>query len=141
MRSSFFGVIALACSVAAGSLPAQQLPPAYPANGQSPSQQQTDKSACMSWAQGNATNQATPPPQAGPAVGGGQRAGGTIRGAAAGAAICVGGPGENGGASCAKACPAYMASINDHLNPRFNGILRRRLSVMTVRIHACAKRS
>lgn len=87
MRSSFVRTIALACGIAAGSLSAQQLPVAYPANGQSATQQQTDKSACMSWAQGNTTTQAAPPPQTGPAVGGGQRAGGAVRGAAAGAAI------------------------------------------------------
>jgi hypothetical protein len=66
---------------------AQQLPVAYPANGQSTSQQQTDKSACMSWAQTNAPTQAVPAPESGPAVGGGQRAGGAVRGAAAGAVV------------------------------------------------------
>ncbi|AIF47891.1 glycine zipper domain-containing protein [Dyella japonica] len=71
----------------AGVASAQQLPVAYPANGQDANQQQTDKSACMSWAQTNAPAQATPPPQTGPAVGGGQRVGGAMRGAAAGAVI------------------------------------------------------
>src|SRR5579859_1199391 len=70
-----------------GIASAQQLPVAYPAHGQDANQQQADKSACMSWAQSNAPVQAAPPPQTGPAVGGGQRVGGAMRGAAAGAVI------------------------------------------------------
>lgn len=66
---------------------AQQLPATYPAHGQDAGQQQTDKSACMSWAQSNAPTQAIPPPQTGPAVGGGQRVAGAMRGAAAGAVV------------------------------------------------------
>ncbi|PXV60585.1 Glycine-zipper containing OmpA-like membrane domain-containing protein [Dyella jiangningensis] len=77
--------IALFCL--AGAAQAQQLPVAYPANGQSQEQQQADKSACMSWAQSNAPVQAGPAPQTGPAVGGGQRVGGAMRGAAAGAVV------------------------------------------------------
>lgn len=82
MFGTGIAVALLACSVHA-----QQLPSAYPANGQDANQQQTDKSACTSWAQSNAPAQATPPPQTGPAVGGGQRMGGAVRGAAAGAVI------------------------------------------------------
>lgn len=79
--------IGFALLCVAGAATAQQLPVAYPANGQSSDQQQADKSACMSWAQSNAPTQAAPPPQSGPAVGGGQRVGGAMRGAAAGAVI------------------------------------------------------
>ena len=71
----------------ASAAAAQQLPATYPANGQNANQQQADKSACMSWAQTNAPTQAVPPPQTGPAVGGGQRVAGAARGAAAGAVI------------------------------------------------------
>ena len=53
-----------------------QYPPAYPAKGQSQQQQGDDSTACRSWAQ-----------QTGPAVGGGQRASGAVRGAAAGAVV------------------------------------------------------
>lgn len=77
--------LALACVVTLAN--AQQLPAAYPAKGQNASQQETDKNACVSWAQINAPKQGVPPPQTGPAVGGGQRAAGAVRGAAAGAVI------------------------------------------------------
>jgi hypothetical protein len=79
-----FAIVTLAVSVAAA---AQQPPVAYPAKGQSVDQQATDKSACMSWAQSNTGTQPVPPPQTGPAVGGGQRLAGAARGAAAGAVI------------------------------------------------------
>lgn len=87
MKGSFVWIIALSCSVMIGSVSAQQMPATYPSNGQNADQQQTDKSACMSWAQSNAATQAPPPTQTGPAVGGGQRATGAVRGAAAGAVI------------------------------------------------------
>ncbi|MDR3446616.1 YMGG-like glycine zipper-containing protein [Dyella sp.] len=79
--------LGLAALLVTGTAAAQQLPVAYPANGQSTNQQQTDKNACMSWAQTNAPTQASPAPETGPAVGGGQRAGGAVRGAAAGAVV------------------------------------------------------
>ncbi len=71
---------------------AQQPPVAYPSTGQSTSQQATDKSACMTWAQNEtginpAAASQPAPQQTGPAVGGGQRARGAVRGAAAGAVI------------------------------------------------------
>jgi hypothetical protein len=71
---------------------AQSKPIAYPAKGQSAQQQQNDDGACYSWAKSNtgidpATASQAPPPQGGPAVGGGQRVGGAARGAAGGAAI------------------------------------------------------
>jgi hypothetical protein len=71
---------------------AQSKPIAYPAKGQSAQQQQKDDGACYSWAKSNTgidptTASQAPPPQGGPAVGGGQRVGGAARGAAGGAAI------------------------------------------------------
>jgi len=79
--------IAWSLACVATTAAAQQLPATYPANGQNANQQQADKSACMSWAQTNAPTQAVPPPQTGPAVGGGQRVAGAARGAAAGAVV------------------------------------------------------
>ncbi|SAK66279.1 YMGG-like glycine zipper-containing protein [Caballeronia ptereochthonis] len=71
---------------------AQSKPIAYPSKGQSAQQQQKDDGACYSWAKSNtgidpATASAAPPPQGGPAVGGGERVGGAARGAAGGAVI------------------------------------------------------
>ena len=87
-----FKVIAIGIVVGyAGQLLAQQ-PVAYPAKGQSPSKQSQDESACRSWTQSQTgisaqtANQA-PAQQTGPAVGGGQRVGGALRGAAAGAVV------------------------------------------------------
>lgn len=78
--------VLVAITIATGVL-AQQPPAAYPTKGQSASQQATDKNDCMSWARSNASTQPVPPPQTGPAVGGGQRVAGAARGAAAGAVI------------------------------------------------------
>jgi hypothetical protein len=68
-----------------------QKPLAYPAKGQSAQQQSSDDGACYAWAKQNTGIDpafAAPPPQAtGPAVGGGERAGGALRGAAGGAII------------------------------------------------------
>jgi hypothetical protein len=70
-----------------------QKPLAYPAKGQSSQQQSRDDGECYVWAKQNtgidpAVVAQTPPPQAtGPAVGGGERAGGALRGAAGGAII------------------------------------------------------
>lgn len=84
--------------------PAQAKPIAYPAKGQSPQLQQQDDGACYAWAK-NATGidpaavAATPPPQYGPAVGGGERVGGAARGAAGGALIgAIGGDAGKGAA-------------------------------------------
>jgi hypothetical protein len=71
---------------------AQHKPIAYPAKGQSAQQQQSDDGQCYSWAKSNtgidpATASAAPPPQTGPAVGGGERLGGAARGAAGGAVV------------------------------------------------------
>ena len=70
-----------------------QKPLAYPAKGQSAQQQSRDDGECYVWAKQNtgidpAVVAQTPPQQAtGPAVGGGERAGGALRGAAGGAII------------------------------------------------------
>jgi hypothetical protein len=80
-------VASIIASAVAPDISAQQPPAAYPSKGQSPETQAADRSACMSWAQSNAPQQAVPPPQTGPAVGGGQRVAGAARGAAAGAVI------------------------------------------------------
>lgn len=71
---------------------AQGKPIAYPAKGQSQQKQQQDDGACYSWAKTNtgidpAVVANTPPPQSGPAVGGGERVQGAARGAAGGAVI------------------------------------------------------
>jgi hypothetical protein len=83
---------AIAIAVLALDAMAQSKPIAYPAKGQSAQQQQKDDGACYSWAKSNtgidpATASAAPPPQGGPAVGGGERVGGAARGAAGGAVI------------------------------------------------------
>lgn len=68
-----------------------QKPLAYPAKGQSAQQQGSDEGACYAWAKQNTGIDpavVAPPPQAtGAAVGGGERAGGALRGAAGGAII------------------------------------------------------
>jgi hypothetical protein len=78
-----------------------QYPPAYPAKGQSQQQQANDSTACRSWAQQTtgidpALASQPAPQQTGPAVGGGQRARGAVRGAAAGAVIGEAGSGDAG---------------------------------------------
>lgn len=81
---------------------AAQEPVVYPANGQSPQQQQKDDGACYAWAKSKtgidpAAVAQTPPPPSGPAVGGGER----LRGAARGAVIgqVAGGHGGEGAAA------------------------------------------
>ena len=86
------GLLLVALLVTAGAAVAQQLPAAYPSNGQNSSKQESDKSSCSSWAQqqtGINPAVASQPAaqQTGPAVGGGQRVAGAARGAAAGAVI------------------------------------------------------
>ena len=71
---------------------AAQRPIVYPARGQSAQQQGQDESQCAAWAKQStgidpAMTSSPAPQQTGPAVGGGQRAGGAARGAAGGAAI------------------------------------------------------
>ena len=78
-----------------------QYPPAYPAKGQSQQQQASDSTECRSWAQQTtgidpAVASQPAPQQTGPAVGGGQRARGAVRGAAAGAVIGEAGNGDAG---------------------------------------------
>jgi len=78
-----------------------QYPPAYPAKGQSQQQQASDSTACRSWAQQStgidpAVASQPAPQQTGPAAGGGQRARGAVRGAAAGAVIGEAGSGDAG---------------------------------------------
>lgn len=70
-----------------------QQPIVYPAKGQSAAQQSQDEGACYAWAKQTtgvdpAVLAASPPPMnTGPAVGGGQRAVGGLRGALGGAAL------------------------------------------------------
>lgn len=70
-----------------------QSPIVYPAKGQSAQQQQKDQGECHTWSVNNtgvdpaALAAAPPPPPAGPAVGGGERVTGALRGAIGGAAI------------------------------------------------------
>jgi hypothetical protein len=80
-------VLSLACATASA-----QYPPAYPSKGQSQDQQAKDSTECRAWAQQTtgidpALASQPAPQQTGPAVGGGQRAGGAVRGAAAGAVV------------------------------------------------------
>ena len=82
---------------------AQAKPIAYPAKGQSTQQQQKDDGECYSWSKSNtgvdpAAVAAAPPPPSGPAVGGGERARGAVRGAAVGG-IVDGGDGARTGAA------------------------------------------
>lgn len=68
---------------------AQAAPIAYPAKGQTPQQQKRDDRDCYHWARGAtgidpAALAAAPVPQPQPAVGGGERAEGAIRGAVIG---------------------------------------------------------
>jgi hypothetical protein len=84
--------VGLAALIAVSPAHAQK-PIAYPAKGQSASQQSKDNAECYAWAKQTtgidpAAVAASPPPQqTGPAVGGGERARGALRGAAGGAAI------------------------------------------------------
>jgi hypothetical protein len=70
-----------------------QQPVVYPAQGQNTTQQGKDDGECQTWAKQNtgidpAVLAQTPPPQqTGPAVGGGERVGGALMGAAGGAII------------------------------------------------------
>jgi hypothetical protein len=66
-----------------------QKPVAYPAKGQSPTQQGSDDSQCLAWAKDNtgvdpAAAAGTPAPQPAPH---GERVGGALRGAAGGAVV------------------------------------------------------
>ena len=93
----FASLFVLAASAAAWA----QYPPAYPAKGQTQEKQATDASECRTWAQQTtgidpAVASQPAPQQTGPAVGGGQRARGAVRGAAAGAVIGEAGSGDAG---------------------------------------------
>jgi hypothetical protein len=80
-------VLLFACAAAA------QRPIVYPAKGQSAQQQGQDEAQCSGWAKQStgidpaAVASSPAPQQTGPAVGGGQRLGGSARGAAGGAAL------------------------------------------------------
>ncbi|RZT36808.1 glycine zipper domain-containing protein [Cupriavidus agavae] len=116
MSRSRFSVVLLCAGLgAAWSLPAQsQKPIAYPAKGQSQAQQQQDDGACYAWAKSNtgidpaAVAAAPPTQQGGPAVGGGERAGGAARGALGGAVI-GGIAGDAGKGAAAGAAVGTMA--------------------------------
>jgi hypothetical protein len=74
------------------SVAAAQKPIAYPSKGQSAQKQSKDDGECLSWAKSStgidpAAVAATPPPDSGSTVGGGERARGAARGAVGGAAI------------------------------------------------------
>jgi hypothetical protein len=76
----FIGMAALAWACAAEA----QRPIVYPAKGQSAQQQSQDDAQCYAWAQQStgidpAMASSPPPQQTGPAVGGGQRAGGAAK--------------------------------------------------------------
>ncbi|HKE48611.1 MAG TPA: glycine zipper family protein [Rhodanobacteraceae bacterium] len=94
IRLAFLPLAAVcACALA-------QYPPAYPAKGQTQQKQATDSSECRAWAQQTtgidpAVASQPAPQQTGPAVGGGQRARGAVRGAAAGAVIGEAGSGDS----------------------------------------------
>lgn len=84
---------------------AQAKPIIYPSKGQSPQQQQKDEGECYVWARNStgidpAAVAAAPVPtsQTGPAVGGGERAQGVVRGAVVGG-IIDGGDGAGKGAA------------------------------------------
>src|SRR5690242_522411 len=81
-----------------------QKPIAYPAKGQSAEKQSKDEGECYAWAKKStgidpAVASAPPPQETGPAVGGGERASGAMRGALGGAAIgaIAGDAGEGAG--------------------------------------------
>ncbi|MBN1106183.1 MAG: hypothetical protein JXL84_22435 [Deltaproteobacteria bacterium] len=64
----------------------------YPSKGQSPQQQTKDEGECFTWAKQQTgidpfAAAGAPPPQSGPAAGGGERVRGAARGAAGGLAI------------------------------------------------------
>jgi hypothetical protein len=99
-RGSAFAAALAAVFIAVGH--AQAKPVAYPAKGQSAQQQQKDDGECYAWAKNKtgidpAAVAAAPPPS-GPAVGGGERARGAVRGAAVGG-IVDGGDGARTGAA------------------------------------------
>ena len=101
-RASTWTAVLAAAVFAAGAAHAAK-PVIYPAKGQSAQQQQADDGQCYSWAKGNtgidpAAVASTPPPPSGPAVGGGERARGALRGAAVGG-IVDGGDGARTGAA------------------------------------------
>jgi len=83
------GTVALCVAVSAMA----QQPVVYPAKGQSTKQQGKDDGECHAWAKQNtgidpaALAQAPVQQQTGPAVGGGERVGGALMGAAGGALI------------------------------------------------------
>jgi hypothetical protein len=92
MRNSIRTSLSMAALCMAVTAMAQQ-PVVYPAKGQSPQLQGKDDSECHAWAKQStgidpAVLAQTPVPQdKGPAVGGGERAGGALLGAAGGAII------------------------------------------------------
>jgi hypothetical protein len=97
---------------------AQAKPIIYPAQGQSPQQQQKDEGECYVWAK-NSTGidpaavaaAPAPAPQSGPAVGGGERARGALRGAAVGG-IIDGGDGAGKGAAVGVVAGGVRARNN-----------------------------
>ena len=83
-------VLVVVCALSQ-TVQAQQ-PLAYPSKGQSQDKQQADEAYCRDWTQSRTgisqqMANSPAPQQTGPAVGGGQRARGALRGAAAGAVV------------------------------------------------------
>ncbi len=112
---------ALAATLAAVSFVVGQVqakPIIYPSKGQSPQQQQQDEGDCYVWAKNNTgidpaavATAPAPAPQSGPAVGGGERARGALRGAAVGG-IIDGGDGASKGAAVGVVAGGMKARNN-----------------------------
>jgi hypothetical protein len=92
----------LSAALVTMSAHAQNKPIAYPAKGQSSSQQSQDDGYCYGWARSNTgidpQTASAAPPQSGPAVGGGERARGAVGGAVIGG-IADGSDGARTGAA------------------------------------------
>jgi hypothetical protein len=109
MRASVI-LICLACLPMSGVC---QQPAAYPANGQSPQQQQKDESECYTWAVQQSQYDPAHPPQAAPAqtapvTGSGAR----VRGAAAGAVVGAAGDNDVGNAAAKGAVVGGVVQRN-----------------------------
>jgi hypothetical protein len=97
---------------------AQAAPIIYPSKGQSPQQQQKDEGECYAWAKSNTgidpaavATAPAPAQQTGPAVGGGERAQGALRGAVVGG-IIDGGDGAGKGAAVGVVAGGVRARNN-----------------------------
>ena len=92
----------------------------YPSRGQSPQQEETDKSQCYSWGvQQSGFDPANPPPPSGPPPQAGPPEGGLLRGGMGGAALGAIGGAIGGNAGKGAAMGAAMGGL-------FGGMRRRR---------------